>query len=100
MNNALPIGIIAFLLMGIAILYSIKIALSLLQSYWTATSARSGGIAIGLLLLTTVPITIRFGVGTVSMLTSSQISIIALSFEVVGLGVILTSLYIPRGENQ
>ena len=98
LQELVPIGILAVLGLGVAFLYSIKIALSLLRSYWAASSPRSGGIAIGLLLLTTVPIAIRFGLGTVSGVSATHISLFALSVEIIGIGVILTSLYVPGGE--
>lgn len=99
-GGSLPVGVIAVLALGAAGLYSIWIALTLVRSYLSATSVRSGGLALGLLLLTTVPITTRFGIGTLGDLSAGVISLIALSFELTGIGIIILSLYAPRGDTR
>jgi hypothetical protein len=93
---SVPVGILAVLGLGLAVAYSLWIAASLLRGYRTATARRTGWLALGLLLLTTVPISVRFLAGTSSGLAPTGVSILALGSELLGLVAILGALYAPR----
>jgi len=99
-SSSVPVGVLAILVLGAVVLYSLWIAVTLLNGYRSASSYRSGGLAVGLLLLTTVPISLRFGVATLGMLSTPAISALALSVEVVGILMIIFSLYAPGGETE
>ena len=97
---SVPVGILAVLGLGLAVVYSLWIAATLMRGYRTATTRRSGWIALGLLLLTTVPISVRFLAGTAGDLAPTAVSIVALVSELLGIAVILGALYAPSGGDQ
>lgn len=97
---SVPVGILAVLGLGLAVLYSLWIAATLVRGYRTAATHRSGWVALGLLLVTTVPISVRFLAGTYGGLTPADVSTVALTSELIGLATILLALYAPRGESR
>lgn len=97
-TTALPIAILAVLALGVAVLYSLRIAYTLLEGYRTASSAAAGYVAVGLLLLTTVPIVVRFVVATWGLLSPTLINALAAASELLGLLAIVVGIYRPGGE--
>ncbi len=97
---SLPVGILAALGLALAVIYSLWIAATLLRGYRTAVTRRSGWVAFGLLLLTTVPISVRFLAGTFGGFTPSDVSTVSLTSELIGLVTILLALYAPTGDDE
>jgi hypothetical protein len=97
-ETSIPVGIIAVLLLGVVVLYSLRIAYTILQGYRSASTSGSGLLAAGLLLLTIVPIVLSFVVGTYTSFSPQTLSAVILALEIIGLGLIISSLYGPRGE--
>lgn len=96
--SSLPIAILAVFALAGAVVYSTRIAYTLYRGYRTATSSRAGYIALGLLLITTVPILLRFVMATVGTVSTAVIGIVAAIIEIAGLGAILIGIYDPGGE--
>ena len=97
---SLPVGILAVLGLGLGVVYSLWIAATLLRGYRTAATRRSGWVALGLLLITTVPISMRFLAGTFGGLPPTDVSTVALTSELIGLGIVLLALYTPSGDER
>lgn len=95
--GSVPIAILALFALAGAVIYSIRIAYTLLRGYQTALNSRAGYVAIGLLLITTVPIILRFVMATLGTIPSSGIVIVVALSELAGLGAILVGIYDPGG---
>ena len=97
-TGSLPIAILALFALAGAIVYSTRIAYTLYRGYQTATNSQAGYLAVGLLLITTVPIALRFVMATLGTLSTAVILIVTAACEIVGLGAILVSIYDPGGD--
>ncbi len=98
--NSVPIGVVALLALGAAVVYSLRVAYTVVEGYRTAESSSVVYIAAGLLLLTTVPILLRFVLATVVSLPAYAISGLTGLSELLGLGAILYVIYFPRGGDR
>lgn len=96
--DSLPIAILALFVLGAAVLYSIRIAYTLVEKYRSAGSREAGYVAIGLLFLTTVPILLHFILASIGGITGDIIDIVTALSELVGLTTILVSIYEPGGK--
>lgn len=93
-----PIAIAVLSLLVLSVVLSLAIAGLLIRGY--RRGPRQTGIlwlAVGLLLLTTVPELLRFGLPTLTSVGTAGQSIIVSGFELTGLGTILWTVY---GDNS
>jgi hypothetical protein len=97
-TNSLPIAILALFALGAAVLYSIRIAYTLFDGYRTATTSRAGYVAVGLLLLTTVPIVLRFVMATWGAFSVDAINVVTAGSQLLGLGAITVGIYTGGGR--
>jgi len=95
--SSLPIAILAVFALAGAVVYSTRIAYTLYHGYRTATTSRAGYIAVGLLLITTVPIVLRFAMATVGSVPTAVIVVVAAVSEIAGLVAIIYGIYDPGG---
>jgi cobalamin synthase len=96
--DSLPIAILALFLLGAAVLYSIRIAYTLIVRYRTANSSEVGYVAVGLLFLTAVPIILHFILASIGSVSGDVIDIVTALSELVGLLAILVTIYEPGGK--
>ncbi|MGM0372645.1 MAG: hypothetical protein ACQEQJ_09125 [Halobacteriota archaeon] len=96
--TSVPIAILALFVLGGAVLYSIRIAYTLLTRYRAAESSETGYVAFGLLFLTTVPIVLRFVLASVGGIPGDVIDIVTALSELAGLTAILVAIYEPGGN--
>lgn len=96
--GSLPIAILALFALTGAVVYSTRIAYTLYRGYQTARNSRAGYLAIGLLLITTVPIVLRFVMATLGTLSTGVILIVAGIIEIAGMGAILVGIYDLGGD--
>lgn len=95
-----PLGVIAVMVLSLSVIYSVRIAYTVLQGYRTAESSRVLYLALGLFLLTTVPILLRFVLATVAGLPAYAISGVTGLSELAGLGLILYVIYVPARKEE
>ena len=95
--SSLPIAILAVFTLAGAVVYSTRIAYTLYRGYRTATTSRAGYVAVGLLLITTVPIVLRFVMATVGTVPTAVILVVVAISEIAGLAAILVGIYEPGG---
>ena len=96
--DSLPIAILALFALGAAVLYSVRIAYTLVARYRTAHSSEAGTVAFGLLFLTTVPIVLRFILASIGGISVDTINIVTALSELAGLLAILVTIYEPGGQ--
>lgn len=96
--GSLPIAILALFALGAAVLYSIRIAYTLIARYRSAGSSEAGYVAFGLLFLTTVPILLHFILASIGGIPGDLIDIVTALSELVGLTAILVTIYEPGGK--
>ena len=96
--DSLPIAILALFALGAAVLYSIRIAYTLIARYRSAGSSDAGYVALGLLFLTTVPIILHFILASIGGIPGDTIDIVTALSELIGLTAILVTIYEPGGN--
>ena len=96
--DSLPVAILALFVLGAAVLYSIRIAYTLVRKYRSAGSSEAGYVAVGLLFLTTVPILLHFVLASIGGIPGDVIDIVTALSELVGLTAILVAIYEPGGK--
>lgn len=90
---SVPVGILAVMVLGIAVLYSLEIAGELLAGYRRSSSRAAAAVAVGLVFVTTVPIVLRFGLSTLGLVSPTVVRILAATSALLGLTVVLIVLY-------
>lgn len=90
----LPVAATIVVLSLLSIVLSLAIAVVLVRGYLAGPGQRGVlWLAVGLLLLTTVPELLRIGLPTATGIGTIGRSIVVSSCELIGLGVILGSIY-------
>ena len=85
-----------FGLWAVSLLLSAGIAVMLFRGYRSSPENRNGAVlllAVGILLLTTVPEFLRVGIPTATSIGAVGRSVIVSGFELLGLGSILWAIY-------
>lgn len=90
---SVPVGILAVLVLGLAVLYSLKIAGELLAGYRRSSSRDAAAVAVGLLFVTTIPIVLRFGLSTLGLVSPPVVRVLAATSALLGLTVVLLVVY-------
>lgn len=99
-GGSVPVTVLAVFALGAAFLYALWIAFTLLRGFREASSLRSEGLAVGLLLVTSVPIGLRFLAATTLSIGGDVIAFCTTGIKLLGLLVVVATLYLPGGDRQ
>ncbi|APE94716.1 hypothetical protein [Halodesulfurarchaeum formicicum] len=99
-GGSIPVAVLAVFALGAAFLYALWIAFTFLRGYREASSLRSEGLAVGLVLVTSIPIGLRFLAATMLPIGGDIIALFTTAIELLGLLVVLATLYFPGGEQS